>query len=100
MSNGNDKLNMSHTFTTHFLFGNLDTTTVTDNTLISDTLVFAAMALPITGGAEDALAEQAVTLGLVRTVVYGFRLGNLAIGTTLDGLGRRQANGYSVEIGF
>ena len=53
----NNKLNVSHTLTTHFLLSNLYTTTLAHDTFITDTLVFTTMALVILGRTEDALAE-------------------------------------------
>ena len=63
---------------------------VTDNALVSDLLVFSAVALPVLGGAENALTEQAVALRLERTVVDRFRLLYLAPGPFPDLFGRCQ----------
>ena len=98
VGNGDHKFDVTHTLTADLLLGNFNTATVADNTLVADTFIFATVALPVARGAEDTLAEQAITFGLVGAIVYGFRLGHLAIGATLDGLGRRKTDGDRVEI--
>src|SRR5690606_18932519 len=50
-----------------------------DDALELHALVLAAQALIVLGRAEDARAEQAVTLGLERTVVDGLGLLDLAV---------------------
>ena len=47
---------------------------------VFDALVFAAVALPVLGGAENAFAEQAVPFRLEGAVIDGFRFGDLAVG--------------------
>ena len=76
VSHRHNQLDMSHTFTAHFLFSNFHTTTVADDTFITDTLIFTAMAFVILNGTKNALAEQTIAFGFVRTVIYGFRLQN------------------------
>ena len=51
---------------------------VTDHAAIADSLVLTAVAFPVLDRTEDALAEQAVLLGLERAVVDGFGLGDFA----------------------
>ena len=51
---------MSHALTAHFLLRYLHTTSVTNDSFITDTLVLTAMALIILDWTKDALAEQAV----------------------------------------
>ena len=58
--------------------GDLDAAAVADLPLVAYLLVLAAVALPVLGRSENALAEQAVTLGLKGTVVNGLGLGDLA----------------------
>ena len=66
---------MTGTLTTYLLLGNLYTTAVADDTLITDALVLTASTLIVLGRTEDALAEQTVALGLVGAIVDGLRLG-------------------------
>ena len=77
MSNGHNKLDVTRTLTTYLLLGYLYTTTVADDTLITDALVLTAGTLIILGRTEDALAELTIALRLICTIVDGLRLGNL-----------------------
>jgi hypothetical protein len=74
MSYGDNQLDVSHTLTTYFLLRHLYTTTVADDSFVTDTFVLTAMAFVIFNRAKNTLAEQAVTLRFVGTVIYGFRL--------------------------
>ena len=58
------------------LLSRINTTTVADDTFITDTLVFTAMTFIILDRTKNALAEQTITFGFVRTVINGFRLQN------------------------
>ena len=98
VSHRNNQLNVSGTLTTHLLLCHLNTTTVADDTLIANALVFAAGTLIVLRRTEDALTEQTVTLGLVGTIVDGFRLGNLAKGILKYFLWRSKTNGNLGEI--
>src|SRR5438067_796299 len=69
-----------------------------DDALVADALVLAAVALPVLGGTEDALAEQAVLLRLQRPVVDRLRLGDLAGAPGADLLGGGEADLDGVEI--
>src|SRR4029077_4819392 len=66
--------------------------------LVTDALVLAAVALPVARRPEDALAEQAVTLGLERAVVDRLRLRDLAGRPVADLLRRGEADPNCVEI--
>src|SRR6185436_9771935 len=66
--------------------------------LVADTLVLAAVALPVLGRTEDALAEQTITLGLERPVVDRLRLRDLAGRPVADLLRRREPDTDRVEI--
>ena len=57
MSHGHNELDVSHTLTAHFLFSHFHTTTVADDTFITDTLVFTAMTFIILDRTKNALAE-------------------------------------------
>src|SRR5690606_314315 len=74
MGHGHHQVDVSHTVPTDLLLGNLHATTVTDDSAIADALVLATGTFVILYRTEYALAEQAITLGLVRSVVDGFRL--------------------------
>ena len=74
MSHGHNELDVSHAFAAHLLLGHLHTAAVADDAFVTDTLVLTAMALVILDRTKDALAEQSVAFGLIRTIVDGFRL--------------------------
>src|SRR4029077_8787792 len=69
-----------------------------DDALVTDALVLTAVALPVLGRTKDALAEQAVLLGLERPVVDRLRLGPLPRAPGADLLGGGQADLDRVEI--
>ena len=98
MSNRNNELDMSSTLTTYLFLRNLNTTTVADDTFVTDALVLTAGALIVFRRTEDSLTEQAVALWLVGAVVDGLGLGHLTIGVLLDCLRRGQANGNLGKI--
>ena len=77
VGNGHNERDVTHALTADFLFGDLDTTTVADNAFVADAFVLTAMALIVLDRAEDALAEKAVTLRLVGTIVNGLGLKHL-----------------------
>jgi hypothetical protein len=70
----NDQSDMSTALTAYLLFRNFDTASVTYYALVANALVLTAAALIVLGRAKDALAEEAVTLRLVRTVIDCFGL--------------------------
>ena len=77
MSHRDNQLNVSSTFTTHFLFCYLNTTTVADNTFITDTLVLTAGTLIILCRTKDTLTEQTITFWFIGTIVDSLWLGYL-----------------------
>ena len=74
-----NELDVTRTFTTHFLFSYFYTTTVADNTFITDTFVFTAMTFVVTTRTENALAEQTIAFRFVCTIVDSFRFQNLTV---------------------
>ncbi len=85
---------MAHTLAADLLLSDLDTATVADDALVADALILTAMALIVLDRAENALAEQAVTLGLVGAVVNGLGFEDLAARHFKDLLGRCEPDGY------
>ena len=102
VSHGHHQLDVAHALAAHFLLGNLHTAAVTHDTLVADTLVLAAVALVVLHRAEDALAEEAVALGLVGAVVDGLGLEHLAARLLQNLLRRSEADGDFGEdvLGF
>ena len=100
MCHGHNQLDMATALATNFLLGHFHSTAVTDDTLIADALVLSAMALIILGRTEDALAEEAVALGLVGTVIDGLWFQDLTIRVLQNLFRRSQANGYLGKVCF
>src|SRR5690606_21894114 len=91
------KLDVAHALTADLGHGHLDAALLAHHALVLHALVLAAQALVVLHRAEDARAEQAVTLGLERAVVDGLRLLDLAEGPAADALRARDANLDLVE---
>ena len=87
VGNGNGQLDVAEPLATDLGLGHLDTATVADHAPVADSLVLAAVAVPVLHRPEDALAEQAVPLGLEGTVVDRLRLGDLPVGPGANGVG-------------
>ena len=98
MHDGHDQFDMAHAFAAHLFFRYFDAAAVAHDTLVADSLVFAAVALVVFYRSEYTLAEQAVAFGFVGAVVDGFRFQHLPIGALQDLVGRGQADGDAVEI--
>ena len=71
---------------------------VANHAAVLHALIFAAQALPILGGAEDARAEQPVALRLEGPVVDGLRLGDFSMAPAPDFFRRSQRNADRIEI--
>ena len=98
MSHGHNQLDVSHTLTAYLLFCNFNTATVADNAFVANALVLAAVALIVLNRTENALAEQAISLRLVCTVVDCFRLQHLAARAFKNLFRRCQAYCYVREL--
>src|SRR5581483_1919296 len=86
------QLDVAHTLAAHLGARHLDAA------LVAHPLVLAAGALPVLRRPKDALAEQAVALGLERPVVDRLGLGDLAARPRPDLLGRRQRDPNGIEM--
>ncbi len=91
------ELDVAHPLAAHLGAGDLDAAALADDALEAHPLVLAAVALPVPGGTEDLLAEEAVTLGLERAVVDGLRLLDLAVAPRADVVRGGQADLKLVE---
>jgi len=78
---------VAHALTANLCAGDFDAAAVADLALVTDALVFAAMAFPVLLRPENALAEQAVALRLQGAVVDGFRFFHLTVGPLSDHFG-------------
>ena len=92
MAHGGGQLDMAHALAAHLALRDLDAAAVADLALEADLLILAAVALPVLGGSEDALAEQAVALGLEGSVIDGLRLFDFAVGPAQDHFRGSDAN--------
>src|SRR5207247_1127293 len=92
------EVDVPHPLTADLGARHLDAAALTDDALVADALVLAAVALPVLGRTEDALAEQTVLLGLERPVVDRLRLGDLARRPAADLLRRRESDPDRVEL--
>src|SRR5690606_33017509 len=92
------EVDVAHALTAHLGPRDLHAAALADDALVADPLVLAAVALPVLGGTEDALAEQPVLLGLQRAVVDRLGLRDLAGAPAADLLGGREADLDRVEV--
>ena len=93
----NGQFNVAHAFTADARVGYFHAAAVTGDALVLDALVFAAGALHVTGGPEDAFAEQAAFFRLERAVVDGFRVDDFTEGPAADGIRVRHGDGNLVK---
>ena len=91
------ELDVAHALATHLGASDLDAAALADDALEADALVLAAVALPVPGGTEDLLAEQAVLLRLERAVVDGLGLLDLAVRPLADVVRGGQTDAQLVE---
>src|SRR4029079_16834254 len=73
------QLDVAHPLATDLRAGDLGAALVADDALVANSLVLAAVALPVLGRTEDALVEETVLLRLERPVIDGLGLGDLAL---------------------
>src|SRR5690606_33351369 len=97
VGDGRRELDMAHALAPDARERHLDAALLADDALVLHALVLAAQALVVLHGAEDARAEQAVTLGLERAVVDRLRLLDLAERPRADALGAGDADLDLVE---
>jgi hypothetical protein len=64
VGNRHGQLDVAHALAADAGEGDFDAAAVADDALVLDALVFAAGALPVAGGSEDPLAEEAAFSGL------------------------------------
>src|SRR4029450_3919599 len=95
---GRGQVDVAHALAAHLLARHLDAAALADDPLVANPLVLPAVALPVLRRPEDALAEQAVALGLERAVVDGLRLRDLAHRPVTDLLRRSKPDPDRVEV--
>src|SRR5439155_16830229 len=92
------ELDVAHALAAHFGPRHLDAALVADDALVAVALVLSAVAFPVPGGTEDALAEKTVALRAERAVVDRLRLRDLAVRPRHDRVGRRQRKLQRVKV--
>ena len=97
VGDGRGELDVAHALATDGGLGDLHAAALAHDALEADALVLSARALPVAGGPEDLLSEEAVLLGLERAVVDGLRLLDLAVRPTTDVVGSGQADAKLIE---
>src|SRR5699024_10034389 len=97
VGDGGSQFDVPHPLAADLGTRDFHTTAFTDDALEPDTLVLSAVALPVPGGAEDLLAEEAVLLGLEGAVVDGLRLLDFTVRPVADLVRGRQTNSQLVE---
>src|SRR5439155_17331927 len=98
VGDGCGELDVAHPVAANLRARDLDAAAFADDALEPDALVLPAVALPVAGWTEDALAEQAVLLRLQRPVVDGLGLLHLAVRPRPDLVGRRQSDPQFVKV--
>src|SRR5207245_7029266 len=98
VDHGRGQLDVAHALAPHLRPRDLDAAALADDAAEPDALVLAAVALPVLGGTEDLLAEEAVLLGTERAVVDGLRLLDLTVGPRTNRVGRGQPDTKLIEI--
>ena len=88
---------MAHPFTSHFAARDFHTAPFANDALVLDLLISAAGAFPVLDWAEDALAEQAISLRLERAVVDSLRLLDFTMRPTHDVFTARDSDSDLVE---
>src|SRR6185312_7511527 len=96
---GARELNVAEAFAADARQRHFDAALIADHAAVLHPLVFAAEAFPVRDRAENARAEQTVTLRLERAVVDGFRFGDFAETPAPDLLRARQRDADRVKIG-
>ena len=81
---------MTNAIATDLFLSNLNTTAVTNDSLIADALVLSTSTFVILYRTENTLTEQTITLRLVSTVVDCFWFQNLSVTVLKDGFWRCQ----------
>src|SRR6266545_2136056 len=92
------ELDVPHALAAHLGARHLDAALVADDPLVADPLVLAAVALPVTGRAEDALVEEPILFRPQRAVVDRLGLRHLTARPRADLVRRRQRDADRVEL--
>ena len=92
VSDRSGQLDVAHPLAANLGAGDLDAAALADDPLVADSLVLAAVALPVPLGTEDPLIEQTFLLRAEGAVVDRFRLLDLAEGPRANLVARSEAD--------
>jgi hypothetical protein len=98
MSYWSCELDMTRSLATNLRGSHLDTTSLTYNTLVADSFVFATGTLVVLAWAKNLLTEESTTFRALRTVVDRLRDENLSIRESSDIILVRESDGDGSEI--
>ena len=90
---------MTHALATHHRVCHFHATLVTDDALVADLFVLAAVTLPVLGRSKNFLGKEALLFRLLSSVVNRLRLGYLTKGPRTNRVGGGQAQADRVEVG-
>src|SRR5438045_7070522 len=97
VDDGRGQLDVAHSLAAHLRARDLDAAALADDALEADALVLAAVALPVLGGTEDLLAEEAVLFRTESAVVDGLGLLHLTVRPLADVLAGGKPDAELVE---
>src|SRR5690606_37489316 len=97
VSDRNYQIDMSNSLSTYFFLCHFNTTTVTNDTLITDSLILSAGTFVILHRSEYFLAEQTVPFRLVGVFVTCFGLHDLSPLFLQDRVGRCKTDGDFIK---
>ena len=95
--NRHGQLDMAHALAAHLGLGHFHAAAVADDPLVFHTLVFAAVALPVAGGSENAFAEETALFRLETAVIDGLGVLDLAERPRTDHFRRRNVDRNRTE---
>ena len=88
---------MTHALATHTGESNLHTAAITNHTLVFNTLVFTARALPVTSWTKDTLTEETALFGFEGAVIDGLGIFDLSLAPAAHGIGRCHRDGHLIK---
>lgn len=98
MCNWSSEFDMTSTLAANLRGSDFYTTTLTDNTLVADTLVLTTRTLVVLARTKNLLTEESSTFRTLSTVVDGLRDENFTIREATDIITRSKTNGDGREI--
>ena len=97
VADGCGKFNVPHAFAANFCARDFDAAAVADCALVTDALIFSAVAFPVARRSEDTLAEQSVAFRLERAIINRFGLLHFAVRPLANFFRRRQPDSHRVK---